>query len=133
LTPLRSALTPSAASRGRGRFELDLASGLRLRRLDLKAPFLSQLSLPPDGVGVGMVEAARGALGHWLTIRDGEIANYQIVPPRTWSFSPRDGAGVAGPLEGALEGVEAGARGAKAAVVQHVVRSFDPCMVCTAH
>ena len=80
-----------------------------------------------------MVEAARGALGHWLTIRDGEIANYQIVPPRTWSFSPRDGAGVAGPLEGALEGVEAGARGAKAAVVQHVVRSFDPCMVCTAH
>jgi hydrogenase large subunit len=104
-----------------------------LRRLDLKAPFLSPLALPRDGVGVGRVEAARGALGHWLTIRDGEIAGYQIVAPTTWNFSPRDAAGVAGPLEGALAGVEVGGRGAKAAIVQHVVRSFDPCMVCTAH
>ena len=112
---------------------LTRAMGGWLRRLDLKAPFLAPLSLPRDGAGVGMVEAARGALGHWLTIRDGEIANYQIVAPTTWNFSPRDGAGVAGPLEGALVGVEVGARGAKAAVVQHIVRSFDPCMVCTAH
>jgi hydrogenase large subunit len=112
---------------------LTRAMGLWLRRLDLKAPFLTPLALPREGVGVGRVEAARGALGHWLSVRDGEIAGYQIIAPTTWNFSPRDGAGVPGPLEGALVGVEVGRRGAKAASVQHVVRSFDPCMVCTAH
>jgi hydrogenase large subunit len=112
---------------------LTRAMGAWLRRLDLRAPFLTPLALPRDGAGVGMVEAARGALGHWLSLSDGAIAGYQIVAPTTWNFSPRDAAGVPGPLEGALAGVEVGPRGAKAAIVQHIVRSFDPCMVCTAH
>jgi len=95
--------------------------------------FCVEATLPTDGSGVGLVEAARGSLGHWATVRGGRIARWQIVAPTTWNFSPRDGAGVPGPLERALEGLVVGAEGGRSTMVQHVVRSFDPCMVCTAH
>jgi uptake hydrogenase large subunit len=95
------------------------------------AVYMVQGKVPRDGRGVGLVEAARGALGHWLRIEDGRIAGYQIIAPTTWNFSPRDAGGVPGPLEAALEGVAVEGPGALA--VQHVVRSFDPCMVCTVH
>ena len=97
------------------------------------APYCEDGALPSDGTGVGLVEAARGSLGHWMTVRGGRITRYQIVAPTTWNFSPRDEAGVPGPLERALEGVEVGDAAARAPAIQHVVRSFDPCMVCTAH
>jgi hydrogenase large subunit len=93
--------------------------------------FMVQGHLPRSGRGAGLVEAARGALGHWLRIEGGKIAGYQIIAPTTWNFSPRDSAGVPGPLEAALEGVAVEGPGALS--VQHVVRSFDPCMVCTVH
>jgi hydrogenase large subunit len=78
------------------------------------------------------VEAARGALGHWVKVAGGRITHYQIITPTTWNASPRDGDGVRGPWEQALVGtpvrdpdnpVELG----------HVVRSYDPCMVCCVH
>jgi hydrogenase large subunit len=89
--------------------------------------------LPDEGHGVGLSEAARGALGHWLVVRGGRIANVQIVAPTSWNFSPRDAQGTPGALEQAL--VDAPVReGEKTPVaVQHIVRSFDPCMVCTVH
>jgi len=84
--------------------------------------------------GIGLIEAARGGLGHWLDVRDGRIYNYQIIAPTTWNFSPRDAAGEPGPLEQALVGLKAEEGGNAAPLeVQHVVRSFDPCMVCTVH
>ncbi len=96
-------------------------------------PFSVSGELPTDGEGVGLVEAARGSLGHWLNIRRGRIHNYQIIAPTTWNFSPRDAAGRPGALERALVGAPVG-EGEKAPVaVQHIVRSFDPCMVCTVH
>jgi hydrogenase large subunit len=95
------------------------------------APFMARGAVPRHGQGAGLVEAARGALGHWLRIEDGRIAGYQIIAPTTWNFSPRDAAGVPGPAEAALEGVVV--EGPDALAVQHVVRSFDPCMVCTVH
>lgn len=85
------------------------------------------------GQGAGLVEAARGALGHWLTIDNGVISDYRIIAPTTWNFSPRDGTGVPGPLEGALAGTPVEAGEAVPLAVQHVVRSFDPCMACTVH
>ncbi|WP_374546836.1 nickel-dependent hydrogenase large subunit [Rhodoblastus sp.] len=103
------------------------------RALRLNESFCEHGPEPVDGAGVGLVEAARGALGHWLSVERGNILRYQIVAPTTWNFSPRDANGVPGPLEQALVGVETGAAGAKAPAIQHVVRSFDPCMVCTAH
>ena len=83
--------------------------------------------------GVGLIEAARGSLGHWITVRRGRIHNYQIIAPTTWNFSPRDAQGQPGALEQALAGLPAGATGPLPAAIHHVVRSFDPCMVCTVH
>lgn len=104
-----------------------------LRELRLREPFATHFALPDDAGATGLVEAARGALGHWVTVRGGRIERYQIIAPTTWNFSPRDRDGHPGPLELALEGLDTGGLGAKSAALQHVIRSFDPCMVCTAH
>lgn len=93
--------------------------------------FCASGEMPDEASGVGLVEAARGSLGHWLSIRRGRIERYQIIAPTTWNFSPRDSAGQPGPLEQALRGLPAGPDAPP--TVQHVVRSFDPCMVCTVH
>ena len=102
---------------------------------DLRAgdPWCASASLADETTGVGLVEAARGSLGHWLTVRRGRIHNYQIIAPTTWNFSPRDSSGAPGVLERALGGLAVGTGGEIPAVVHHVVRSFDPCMVCTVH
>lgn len=94
-------------------------------------PFCAHGEMPDEGSGSGLVEAARGSLGHWLSIKRGRIERYQIIAPTTWNFSPRDGSGLPGPLEQALIGLPAGEKAPP--IVQHVVRSFDPCMVCTVH
>jgi len=96
-------------------------------------PFCAQGTLPGEGRGVGMMEAARGSLGHWLEIHNGRIHNYQIVSPTTWNFSPRDIDNVPGAVEQALAGTPVGENETEPLAVQHVVRSFDPCMVCTVH
>ncbi len=98
------------------------------------APFCLPGMAMENGHGMGLIEAARGSLGHWLEVRDGKLHNYQIVAPTTWNFSPRDAAGVSGALEQALVGIQAQELDQAAPIaVQHVVRSFDPCMVCTVH
>jgi hydrogenase large subunit len=89
--------------------------------------------LPNEGTGVGLSEAARGSLGHWMTVQGGRIASYQIVAPTTWNFSPRDAAGTPGALEQALVGAPVLEGETTPVAVQHIVRSFDPCMVCTVH
>jgi hydrogenase large subunit len=96
-------------------------------------PFCTTGELPAEGEGVGLVEAARGSLGHWLTIRRQRIHNYQIIAPTTWNFSPRDSRCQPGALEQALVGAPVGTGETAPAAVQHIVRSFDPCMVCTVH
>ena len=96
-------------------------------------PFYTDPGPLTEGQGAGLVEAARGSLGHWVRVHQGRILNYQIVAPTTWNFSPRDRDGVPGPLEKALEGTPVGAEERNPVAVQHVVRSFDPCMVCTVH
>ncbi|WP_371225642.1 nickel-dependent hydrogenase large subunit [Roseovarius sp. 2305UL8-3] len=98
-----------------------------------EARFLDQVTLPQEGAGEGLVEAARGSLGHWLRIEGGKIASYQIIAPTTWNFSPRDADGVPGPLEAALVGAKVAEGEDTPLSVQHIVRSFDPCMVCTVH
>jgi hydrogenase large subunit len=104
-----------------------------LHQLTPGEPFCVQGELPEEGAGHGLVEAARGSLGHWLQIRRGRIHNYQIIAPTTWNFSPRDAAGAPGALEQALVGATVGEGEDTPATVQHIVRSFDPCMVCTVH
>ena len=61
-------------------------------------------SWPSEAKGYGFHEAPEGALGHWIRIKDGKIANYQCVVPSTWNGSPRDAKGQMGPYEAALIG-----------------------------
>lgn len=96
-------------------------------------PFRFHGKAPIQGQAVGLVEAARGSLGHWLVVKNGKILNYQIVAPTTWNFSPRDSQGIPGPLEQALVGAQLRDGETDSVSVQHIVRSFDPCMVCTVH
>lgn len=96
-------------------------------------PCCHHAPLPEEAMGCGMIEAARGSLGHWLKIRNGRILNYQIISPTTWNFSPRDARGTPGSLEQALIGAPVRPGEKDPVAVQHIVRSFDPCMVCTVH
>lgn len=96
-------------------------------------PICVEAPLPLRGSGLGLVEAARGALSHRLDIDGGRIRDYTIIAPTTWNFSPRDAAGNPGPLEQALAGAPVAAGETTPVTVQHIVRSFDPCMACTVH
>ncbi|MBN8486550.1 MAG: nickel-dependent hydrogenase large subunit, partial [Burkholderiales bacterium] len=103
-------------------------TGLRPRE-----PFHLAHAVPEQGQGIGHTEAARGSLGHWLSVEQGRLVSYQIVAPTSWNFSPRDAQGQPGALEAALVGLPVRDGEASPVAVQHIVRSFDPCMVCTVH
>jgi len=85
-----------------------------------------------SGSGCGLIEAARGALGHWITIKHGKISNYQIITPTAWNASPLDCKKQHGPWEQALLGLRVKDI-ENPMEIGHVIRSFDPCLVCTVH
>lgn len=85
-----------------------------------------------EGQGFGLTHAARGALGHWVSIANGKIERYQIITPTAWHASPRDANGVRGITEEALIGTPLSDPDNPVAL-GHVVRSFDHCLVCTVH
>ena len=87
---------------------------------------------PKDAKGYGFHEAPRGALGHWIRIKDGKIANYQCVVPSTWNGSPRDAKGRRGPYEEALIGTPV-KDPEKPVEILRTIHSFDPCMACAVH
>ena len=89
-------------------------------------------SWPKDCTGAGFHEAPRGALGHWVHIVDGEIANYQCVVPSTWNAGPRDATGQPGPYEQALVGNPV-ADPEQPLEILRTIHSFDPCMACGVH
>ncbi len=87
---------------------------------------------PAEAEGWGHTEAPRGALGHWIKIKDGKIENYQAIVPSTWNCSPRDAKGQAGPYESALIGTPIADEKMPLEVLR-TIHSFDPCMACGVH
>ena len=85
-----------------------------------------------NGTGIGLTEAPRGAIGHWVQVASGKISRYQIITPTCWNASPRDGAGVLGPIEKALIGTPV-TNVAEPIEVVRVIHSFDPCLSCAVH
>lgn len=88
--------------------------------------------IPDKGEGMGLVEAPRGALGHWIKIKGKKIENYQCVVPTTWNAGPRDDKNQRGPIEEALIGAPVPDPSNPNNIVR-VVRSFDPCLACAVH
>jgi hydrogenase large subunit len=87
---------------------------------------------PSEAKGVGMSEAPRGALAHWIVIKDQKIANYQLVVPSTWNASPRDGQGQRSAYESSLLGTPV-ADPDKPLEIIRTIHSFDPCLACAVH
>ena len=81
---------------------------------------------------MGLNEAPRGALGHWINIENQKIGNYQMVIPSTWNFGPRCAGNNRGPVEQALIGTPV-ADPQKPLEILRVVHSFDPCIACAVH
>ena len=82
--------------------------------------------------GVGVHEAPRGLLSHWIVIQDGKIKNYQCVVPSTWNAGPRDAEGQLGPYEASLMGNPI-ADPERPLEVLRTIHSFDPCIACAVH
>jgi len=100
--------------------------------LEPDAPTYVEHKLPSKAEGVGLWEGPRGALGHWISIKDGKIENYQCVVPTTWNASPRDDKEQPGPIEQAIEGTKIKDEENPFEIVR-IVRSFDPCLACAIH
>jgi len=87
---------------------------------------------PNEARGVGLTEAPRGALAHWIVIRGGKIENYQLVVPSTWNASPRDPQGQRSAYEASL--VDTPVADPKQPLeILRTVHSFDPCIACAVH
>jgi len=87
---------------------------------------------PAEARGVGLTEAPRGALAHWIVIRDRKIDNYQLVVPSTWNASPRDAQGQMSAYESSLIGTPV-ANTDQPVEVLRTIHSFDPCIACAVH
>jgi len=87
---------------------------------------------PQEVSGYGFHEAPRGALGHWVRIENGAIANFQAVVPSTWNAGPRDAKGQIGPYEAALIGTPI-ANEEQPLEILRTIHSFDPCLACAVH
>lgn len=87
---------------------------------------------PAEAKGMGWHDAPRGALSHYIVIKNKKIENYQMVVPSTWNLSPRDHKGQRGPVEEALVGTPV-ADSKQPLELLRTIHSFDPCMACGMH
>lgn len=105
---------------------------LLLEQLIPEVSVQQALVIPEEAQGKGLVDTTRGALGHWIKIKDQKISFYQIITPSAWNLSTRDYQGKRGTAEQALMGtfvqsVE------KPVALGRIIRSFDPCISCATH
>lgn len=106
--------------------------GIWIREIDSGKSFYKKPRVPVKAKGMGLTEAARGALGHWMAIKDGKIQQYQVITPTAWNLSPKDSLDQHGACEQAMIGTIVEDDG-NPVEIGHVIRSFDPCLACTVH
>ena len=102
--------------------------------LELKPgePVCTAYEIPDESDGMGIVDGPRGALGHWIKIKDKKIERYQLVVPTTWNASPKDEKNQPGPMEQSL--MDTAVKDPKNPYeLVRIVRSFDPCLACSVH
>ena len=95
--------------------------------------FIQLPQIPSNVRGVGLTEATRGALAHFIDIgENGFIQNYEMVVPTTWNISPKDNKEIPGALESMLIGTKI--KDEKNPIdIARIVRSTDPCLACAVH
>ncbi|MDP2841404.1 MAG: nickel-dependent hydrogenase large subunit [Candidatus Methanoperedens sp.] len=105
-----------------------------IKELNPHGIYKTQAEKPLFERGFGIWEAPRGALGHWICLKNGLVSNYQIITPTTWNASP------GGVIEKSLVGSPICAMGNRYGIdcsnpvtALHIVRSFDPCNGCAVH
>lgn len=103
-----------------------------LDQIQVSQPSCTAYTTPKTATAMGLTEAPRGALGHWVSIDNGKIARYQVITPTCWNASPRDSQGRRGPLEQALHGTPVKNINQPIEVLR-VIHSFDPCLDCAVH
>ena len=108
------------------------AMGAWLDELTIGGSAYQPTGTPTSGTGMGLNEAPRGAIGHWIDIQNQKIGNYQMVVPSTWNFGPRCDQGKPGPMEKALENIPVAVMD-KPLEVLRTVHSLDPCIACAVH
>ena len=101
----------------------------------------TELSMARNSEGMGLWEAPRGALGHWVASGSNSMTTlYQAVVPSTWNLAPRNAQGIPSPVEQALIGTKISAAENALGVdysnplgILHTARSYDPCLACAIH
>jgi len=103
-----------------------------LLRLMPDEPSIVGSDIPDTGEGAGLTEAPRGAVGHWISIKDKKIDRYQVITPTGWNASPKDDEGQPGAVEQAIIGTKIKDKENPFELVR-IVRAFDPCLACSVH
>jgi len=106
--------------------------GIWITEIDARKLFYEKPRVLTEAKGMGLTEAARGALGHWIIIKDDKIERYQVITPTAWNLSPQDSLDQRGACEQALIGTSVEDVD-NPVEIGHVIRSFDPCLSCTVH
>ena len=102
-----------------------------LNRLEPRSKTFDGRTGQSSGVGIGLHEAMRGSLGHWISVKDGRVNHYQIITPSALNFGSRDETGTRSVGESSLLGLKIQSEDLKE--VGRVIRSFDPCFSCSVH
>ncbi len=100
--------------------------------LKIDEPTAVEYQAPEEASGVGLCVAPRGALGHWLEVKNRRISNYQVITPTAWNASPKDRNGNPGPYEQAIIGTRVKESQSPIEILR-IIRSFDPCTACAIH
>jgi len=103
-----------------------------LQALKPGGPVIVGHEIPETGEGAGLTEAPRGAVGHWVTIKDKKTDRYQVITPTAWNGSPRDDKDQPGAIEQAMIGTKVKDKDNPFELVR-IVRAFDPCLACSIH